>query len=134
MCQKEAVGKQQEFLNNKPEGAISSDLKYVRFSRRPPTVPKHYRQRQDSFAKNCGHCGKGRHTRDHCPAKDATCFRCGKRGHYSGMCLLRKSAPDTVQRADDPTISNDEDAEEDNFLGAITTHQTAQWLIEVLYL
>jgi len=70
--QKEAVGKQQEFLIDKSEGVISSDLENVRLSRRPPTVPEHYRQRQDSFAKNCGRCGKGRHTRDHCPAKDVT--------------------------------------------------------------
>ena len=129
--QKEAVGKQQEFLNDKPEGAISSDLENVRLSRRPPSVPQHYGQRRESSTKNCGRCGKGKHTRDHCPAKDATCFRCGKRGHYSGMCLSKKSAADTVQHADDPTISNDGDSEDGNFLGAITTQQTTQWLTEV---
>jgi len=60
--QKEAVGKQKGFLNDKPEVAISSDLENIRLPRRPPSAPKHYGQRQDSSPMNCGCCGKGKHT------------------------------------------------------------------------
>jgi len=41
--QKEAVDKQQEFLNDVPEGAISSELQSICLPRRPPSAPKHYR-------------------------------------------------------------------------------------------
>ena len=36
-----------------------------------------------------------------------------------------------LQYAEDPTIFSEEDLEDDNFLGAITTQQSAQWLLEV---
>ena len=129
--QKEAIGRQQDLLNDRPEGVISSDLENIRLPRRPPNVSKAYGYiplRQDSPARNCGRCGKGKHTRDRCPARDITCFRCAKRGHYSSMCLSKKSATDTVQHAED---LNEEETEDDNFLGAITAQQTTQWLTEV---
>jgi len=48
-----------------------------------------------------------------------------------GMCLSKKLAADTVQHAEDPTISSEKDLEDANFLGVITTQQTTQWLTEV---
>ena len=34
----------------------------------------------------CNNCGNGRHPRRFCPAKDSTCNRCGKIGHWKCVC------------------------------------------------
>ena len=34
----------------------------------------------------CFFCGYKRHPRDKCPAKDATCMNCEKKGHYARVC------------------------------------------------
>ena len=40
--------------------------------------------------KPCGRCGKSPgHKREDCPAKDAKCYKCDKRGHYSTQCRLK---------------------------------------------
>ena len=31
-------------------------------------------------------CGRSFHQRNHCPAKEVTCYSCGKKGHYSKVC------------------------------------------------
>ena len=45
------------------------------------------------------------------------------------MCLSRKTTTDTVELQEDPTRSEEED--NDNFLGAITTQQQTQWIMEL---
>ena len=37
-------------------------------------------------SKNCMRCGKGQHSWHSCPARDATCHRCQRKGHYSSQC------------------------------------------------
>ncbi len=34
----------------------------------------------------CFFCGGARHSRSMCPARDAACNKCGKKGHYSKVC------------------------------------------------
>ncbi|XP_055882384.1 uncharacterized protein LOC129925800 [Biomphalaria glabrata] len=43
----------------------------------------------------CYFCGGAIHSRSKCPAKDATCNKCGKKGHYKKVC---KSKLSTVYR------------------------------------
>ena len=35
---------------------------------------------------SCFFCGKARHHQSRCPAKDSTCNKCGKKGHWSIAC------------------------------------------------
>ena len=35
---------------------------------------------------SCYFCGNNRHPRSKCPAKDATCAKCQKKGHYAKVC------------------------------------------------
>jgi len=35
----------------------------------------------------CRQCGQGSHPRQSCTARDATCLRCNRRGHFSSQCL-----------------------------------------------
>jgi hypothetical protein len=41
----------------------------------------------------CGWCGRGPpHARDQCPAREVTCFKCGKVGHFRSLCRsMRRS-------------------------------------------
>jgi len=34
----------------------------------------------------CWYCGRCRHPRQLCPARNATCFKCGKKGHFAQIC------------------------------------------------
>jgi len=34
----------------------------------------------------CYFCGHQKHARDKCPAREATCMNCGKKGHYARVC------------------------------------------------
>ena len=60
----------------------------------------------------CSRCGKiPAHDRQHCPARDAICRGCGKKGHYQSQCRSAK-------------VSNIE-AGEDVFLGTVGDSRSA---------
>ena len=83
ICQRDAVKEQQEILkvttkeestldavNKKPPRRILSAI---------PSTPQSYMVP----LRSCRRCGKGSHPRQTWPARDVTCFRCNRRGHYS---------------------------------------------------
>jgi hypothetical protein len=39
----------------------------------------------------CFFCGNSYHPRHKCPARDVECNKCGKKGHFSKVCLSSKS-------------------------------------------
>ena len=41
--------------------------------------------------KSCERYGKGYHDQDKCPAKDVTCHKCQKRGHFSSQCFSKRT-------------------------------------------
>ena len=42
--------------------------------------------------KVCRQCGKSSHPRQLCPARDATCFRCNRKGHYGARSVSFKNS------------------------------------------
>ena len=46
--------------------------------------------RKADGGKTCVWCKGTTHSRDKCPAKDATCNFCGKQGHFERACLQKK--------------------------------------------
>ena len=83
--QREAVAEQQQVLKgtagvaNSPDGIHSRRGQQSRAaaSGRPTGKP-------------CTRCGKGQHPREKCPAKEATCYQCQKKGHYGSQCFSKQ--------------------------------------------
>ena len=67
-------------------------------------------------AKQCTRCGKEQHPRDKCPAKEATCHKCQKKGHYSAHCFTKSLSEVKIT---------------DNFLDTVSTSGETSWLITV---
>ena len=44
------------------------------------------------LAKSCSYCGGFFHPRYRCPARNATCYKCQKKGHFYSVCRANKSA------------------------------------------
>ena len=71
-----------------PSETMVSYLKgYKRSSSRKSSTPPQRQQRQHS--RKCTRCGKGPHSRGACPAKEAICHKCKKKGHYSAQCFSK---------------------------------------------
>ena len=77
---------------------------------------------------------KTSHNRQLYPAKEATCFRCNKKGHFGSQCLSK-----TVAEVADPlqestvTDSSDGDLYSDTvYLNAINRDNKNQWNVKVL--
>ncbi|KRZ81372.1 hypothetical protein T08_4642, partial [Trichinella sp. T8] len=44
----------------------------------------------------CFFCGRSKHPRFQCPAREATCNKCGKKGHYAKVCRSSVSSSTTA--------------------------------------
>ena len=78
--------------------------------------------RQKPTGKQCTRCGKEQHTRDKCPAKDATCHKCRKKGHYSTQCFAKNVS----------ALSPETSGLDTAFLDAATsTSQEAAWFTDI---
>ena len=75
--------------------------------------------------KSCIWCKEDIHSRDKCPAKDATCRFCDKQGHFDRACLKKKGQGKDMeskhQHAVDVTRDQDSSEYDDDFdLGAVS--------------
>jgi len=81
---------------------------------------KHNKQPRTGTGKKCFFCNHEYHDRSECPAKDATCDRCSKTGHYGVACRSSASGGrgirEVVQYSD----------REEQFLGSINTDSNKQ--------
>ena len=59
------------------------------YGRRPQSEGGKKRGQPSIPSKSCTRCGKGSHPRDKCPAKDAVCHRCNRKGHFMSCCLTK---------------------------------------------
>ena len=114
ICQKEAVHEQQQSLKGAENAATPSVNAIVHkrpnFRGNPRSRSDGQTQRrQPPTGEKCGRCGRERHSRDKCPAKDAKCHSCKRVGHYSTMC--RQKTVSTIEEYPDSafldTLCND---------------------------
>ncbi|CAN7980934.1 unnamed protein product, partial [Ixodes pacificus] len=68
---------------------------------------------------SCGWCGRERHSKNACPAKDATCRQCSKKGHFATVC---RSAP-AVRSVQE---------QEPGFLGLTSHGGSSNWDVTVV--
>ena len=56
----------------------------------------------------CTRCSKDSHPQEKCPAKDAECYRCKRKGHYGVMCLSKTVAANSVETSDLTSLNPDD--------------------------
>lgn len=101
--QREAVQEQQNILSGSDASTLeavnsssnrrkyqSSNREQHRSSRAHYTVARNNKQKQTP--KQCTRCGKEQHTSSMCPARDAICHKCHKKGHYGAQCHTKKAS------------------------------------------
>jgi len=79
---------------------------------------------------NCRGCGSGTHPRQSCPAKDAICFRCNRRGHYSSQCLCNTIANVTATPGQ-PLPEHIQQHEDIRYLDTIDNARGNVWEVHV---
>ena len=118
--QREAVQEQRGIL----QGGMQPALFAVRRVNTRPRKPTKYlpiggpRRRSSVTNKQCSRCGKGPHTRQSCPASQAVCHSCQKKGHYSSQCFTKSvgSVATALSEIDDETA----------YLNTITSSSTTK--------
>ena len=81
-----------------------------------PATPAH----KQSAREKCSRCGRSPpHDRQQCPARDAVCHKCNKRGHFQAVCRS------TVQ-VKEVQLDSSEASFEDKFLGVLTEQGEAK--------
>ena len=126
--QREAVRIQQEILH-KSQTKDNTSLDAVRQSttvhRKLPATPQ-ASPKPHPLLGTCRRCGSGAHPRHLCPAVEATCFKCNRRGHYSSQCLSTTVATISV------TTPQPQVEEDIKFLDTIESGQDNIWEIKVM--
>ena len=82
--------------------------------------PSKEQKAHSSQTKQCTRCGRGQHPRDKCPAKDATCHKCQRKGHYSAHCYSKSVS----------TLS-EESSLETAFLDTMSSKQDKAWFSSI---
>ena len=119
--QRESVRTQQDILQRPFIKQESSSLDAVK--QFPPTSDK------PTFNK-CRRCGTGAHPRQSCPAKEATCFRCNRRGHFSSQCLSNTIAMISVT-TEQPLNEQVQQYEDLKYLDTVENTNGNMWELQV---
>ena len=77
-------------MSNTPVEDPNADVDYLQRGKFKQTGKGN---RSDQQQGSCGWCGKEKHSRANCPAKNATCDNCGKIGHYRSVCRSTNAKP-----------------------------------------
>ena len=127
--QAETIKQQQPLLrggqiNESPIADIRGKPSSSQSSMGPCPVSQH-----KSYTQSCSWCGKSpRHDRQHCQARDATCRKCGKKGHSNSVCRsypkkVRGIGTDPQTSQEDQSVYEDEQSV-DGFLGTLSSDNT----------
>ena len=101
--QAELIRKQQPVVRgDKPniESVISrKQIHSTRGTRDPSRLPTRNAPDKRRDLESCTRCGKvPGHNPQHCPAKQATCHKCQKKGHFQKMCKTKKVEAVSTER------------------------------------
>ena len=134
--QREAVQQQQGILkgSNETLETINARSKAKsRTQRRLVPLDQPVTRQPVQKAKLCRHCGKSSHPHQSCPAKDATCFRCNRKGHYGSQCLS-KTVAEIANPLQELTVNNSSDGDlysDTVYLNAVNRNNEKQWYVQI---
>ena len=135
--QSEEVHKQQVVVRQKPTDLNNDLVDAVRASKgadkkkfankggdKNASDPSRRQSSAQQRQQHCTRCGKTpNHSRQQCPAKEAICHRCGKKGHYQSMCRTFLKQVQAVTS----------EASNDQFLGVVTSSKSHNlWNVTVM--
>ena len=128
--QRESVKTQQGLLRQPQIKQESNSLDAVKQSstrRKLPAIPQAVAK---PMFNNCRRCGAGAHPRQSCPARDATCYRCNRRGHFSSQCLSNTVA--MISASAEQLPSNHSNQFEDlKYLDTVENSNGNMWELEL---
>ena len=144
--QVESVKKQQKVVRA-AEGSPTTQLKIgvigttkhsgkQKSDRTKPVGKQPFKPVTPTVSEVCTRCGKRQHAgKQQCPARDVTCRKCHKRGHFQAMCRTKAlKVVSTTEQEDTDSV--------DSFVGAITESKsleiptistgTEPWMVTIL--
>ena len=102
--------------NPKPQWSKNAHSQHNRYAHRDVRDRRGGTRAQTNH--NCGRCGQIKHRPgDRCPAKQATCRKCNKKGHYATCCFSKTAA----------ASAHEVEAEDPAFLGALINSSDNSW-------
>ena len=72
---------------------------------------------QSMSTRKCEFCGRSYHPRATCPAREASCFKCRRVGHFGAVCRASKSVDTVIEHAE----------EDVSFLGEVKRGKGQPW-------
>ena len=117
--QRDAVREQQIFLKKGEDSSLDyMGKRYSGWQVNKGSIPK------------CSRCGKTHH-KNQCPAKDAICYKCHRRGHFGKLCFSKTMA--AVSEETPPKDQSETSDSTPQFLDAVSYQPTATttWHIRV---
>lgn len=122
----EMIKKQQPLVRGEPKESTAS-VSVVHKKERGSKTKKGPGFKQAASGQMCTRCGRSpQHDRQHCPARDAVCHKCSKRGHFKAMCRSSKKVGVVHQE-----ISEGECDYDEAFLGTIGTGNSNPWIVSL---
>ena len=126
----ETIKKQQPLLRSELQKETTNSSTFVSVVRKKGRQDRGQKAKtgqpfkQTSSRQVCTRCGRSpQHDRQHCPAKDATCHKCSKKGHYKAMC---RSAVNVGEVRQESSIQPDYS---EAFLGTVETDRDNPWVV-----
>ena len=124
--QTEAVKQQQSIVRGddvKVE-AVKGKKRQTNVAKAKPQLNHRFQNKPKGQANSCGRCGRyPTHDKQNCPAIDAKCNKCQKKGHYAKMC--HSKLPNSVGAVKENTSG------ERVFLGSIRNNECKPWNIKL---
>ena len=89
---------------------------------------------------SCQRCGNNLHSKHQCLAKDATCHKCGKKGHFAKCCKSERVYEIQASNyRDDPSSDQDDQEIQEVLLGEVSDTKEKAWradtgVIQIIHL
>ena len=89
--QREAVHEQEQILKQPVETSVAAVHHKTTYKGNPShgRKPQYSKKPAAPTPTKCTRCGREAHKRQQCPARDATCHKCNKKGHFGSQCFSK---------------------------------------------